>query len=136
LGADDYVAKPCLPRELTARIKAILRRVQHQQQYTELQCGELNIRSSSRTVYLHQQKIALTGAEFSILYLLAQKAGQVISKAELSEQALGKPLCSFDRSIDVHISHIRQKLGPRSEGQQWITAVRGKGYQFIYSAAS
>lgn len=136
LGADDYVAKPCLPRELTARIKAILRRVQHQQQYTELQCGELNIRSSSRTVYLQKQKIELTGAEFSILYLLAQKAGQIISKAELSEQALGKPLSSFDRSIDVHISHIRQKLGPRPEGRQWITAVRGKGYQFIYSAFS
>ena len=134
LGADDYIAKPCLPRELTARIRAILRRAQHQQQQnSELTYGELTIRSSNRSVYLQRKKIDLTGAEFSILYLLAQKAGMIITKAELSEQALGKPLSSFDRSIDVHISHIRQKLGPPPNGQQWITAIRGKGYQFIYS---
>lgn len=133
LGADDYLAKPCLPRELSARIRAILRRVQQHQQHTELHCGALTIRSASRSVYLAQQQIELTGAEFSLLYLLAQKAGQVISKAELSEKALGKPLSNFDRSIDVHISHIRQKLGKPPTGQQWITAIRGKGYQFIYS---
>lgn len=132
LGADDYIAKPCPPRELSARIRAILRRVQLQQPQTELRYGALSIRAANRSVTVFKQAVELTGAEFSILYLLAQRAGQVISKAELSEQALGKPLSSFDRSIDVHISHIRQKLSRPLSGQQWITAVRGKGYQFIY----
>ena len=74
LGADDYLAKPCLPRELSARIRAILRRVQQHQQHTELHCGALTIRSASRSVYLAQQQIELTGAEFSLLYLLAAAA--------------------------------------------------------------
>lgn len=132
LGADDYIAKPCLPRELSARIKAILRRVQQNSNQTELQLGALRIKPVNRSVSLQQHNIELTGAEFSILYLLAQHAGHVISKVELSQQALGKPLGSYDRSIDVHISHIRQKLGKPPPGQQWITSVRGKGYQFTY----
>ncbi|MDP2716156.1 response regulator transcription factor [Rheinheimera sp.] len=132
LGADDYIAKPCLPRELSARIKAILRRVQQSRNQTELQLGALCIKPVNRSVSLQQHNIELTGAEFSILYLLAQHAGHVISKAELSQQALGKPLGSYDRSIDVHISHIRQKLGKPPAGQQWVTSVRGKGYQFTY----
>ncbi|NRQ44599.1 response regulator transcription factor [Rheinheimera sp. YQF-2] len=132
LGADDYIAKPCLPRELSARIKAILRRVQHNTSQTELQLGALRIKPVNRSVLLQLDNIELTGAEFSILYLLAQHAGYIISKADLSQQALGKPLGSYDRSIDVHISHIRQKLGKPPAGQQWITAVRGKGYQFTY----
>ena len=132
LGADDYIAKPCLPRELSARIKAILRRVQQNNSQTELKLGALHIKPVNRSVSLHQQIIELTGAEFNILYLLTQYAGTIVSKAELSQQALGKPLGSYDRNIDVHISHIRQKLGKPPAGQQWITSVRGKGYQFTY----
>ncbi|MGP9801744.1 response regulator [Rheinheimera sp. NSM] len=132
LGADDYIAKPCLPRELSARIKAILRRVQQNNSQTELQLGALRIKPVNRSVSLQQHNIELTGAEFSILYILAQNAGNIVSKIELSQQALGKPLGSYDRNIDVHISHIRQKLGKPPQGQQWITSVRGKGYQFTY----
>ncbi|MDP5138445.1 response regulator transcription factor [Rheinheimera baltica] len=136
LGADDYLAKPCLPRELTARIRAILRRVQQPskpQQHSALQYGALMINTVNRSVYVDQKLVELTGAEFNVLYLLTQNAGQILSKAALSEQALGRALSSFDRSIDVHISHIRQKLGKLPNGQYWITAVRGKGYQFTYA---
>lgn len=125
LGADDYVAKPCLPRELVARVKAILRRTAQSNQHS-LQFGALSINPASRSASIDQQKLSMTGAEFSLLYLLAQRAGQIISKTELSEQALGKPLGPYDRSIDVHICHIRQKLG----STHWISAIRGKGYQF------
>ena len=68
----------------------------------------------------------LTGAEFSLLWLLISQAGRIVSKADLSLQGLGKTLTQYDRSIDVHISNIRQKLGPRADGQPWIEAVRGK----------
>lgn len=130
LGADDYVAKPCLPGELSARIRAILRRVSQQQKLTALCFGPLTLRPANRSVTLADAPVNLTGAEFNILLVLMQHAGCTISKAELSEAALGKKLGRFDRFIDVHISNIRQKLGPPPSLQQWIIAVRGKGYQF------
>lgn len=133
LGADDYVAKPCLPRELVARIRAILRRVQQQQdEPTEVKVGPLTLESGSRKAWVHGQPILLTGAEFSVLWVLACQAGRLVSKAELSLQALGKTLTQYDRSLDVHISNIRQKLGKRQDEQAWIEAVRGKGYQLIH----
>lgn len=133
LGADDYVAKPCLPRELVARIRAILRRVQQQQdEPVEVRVGPLTLDPGSRKAWVNGQTVQLTGAEFSVLWVLACQAGRLVSKAELSLQALGKTLTQYDRSLDVHISHIRQKLGKREGDQAWIEAVRGKGYQLMH----
>jgi len=133
LGADDYVAKPCLPRELMARIRAILRRMQQQQsaELVELTVGALVLDSGNRQARLGEQVLILTGAEFSVLWCLAAQVGKVVSKAELSQAALGKTLTQYDRSLDVHISNIRQKLGKRADDQNWISAVRGKGYQLM-----
>lgn len=132
LGADDYVPKPCLPRELVARIRAILRRVQMQQTPDlELREGPLLLKPANRQASLSGRALELTGAEFSLLWLLVNHAGRIVSKADLSSQGLGKTLTQYDRSIDVHISNIRQKLGPRPEGGAWIEAVRGKGYQWL-----
>lgn len=132
LGADDYVAKPCLPRELVARIRAILRRMQLQQQPDlQLTEGPLRLTPASRSAAVYERELDLTGAEFSLLWLLVSQAGRIVSKADLSVQGLGKTLLQYDRSIDVHISNIRQKLGSRPDGQPWIEAVRGKGYQWL-----
>jgi DNA-binding response OmpR family regulator len=136
LGADDYVPKPCLPRELVARIRAILRRVQLQQQPDlQLHEGPLLLTPANRSASVYGRALELTGAEFSLLWLLVSQAGRIVSKADLSAQGLGKTLSQYDRSIDVHISNIRAKLGPRPDQQPWIEAVRGKGYQWLkYSA--
>jgi DNA-binding response OmpR family regulator len=136
LGADDYVSKPCLPRELVARIRAILRRVQLQQQPDlQLHEGPLLLTPANRSASVYGRALELTGAEFSLLWLLVSQAGRIVSKADLSAQGLGKTLSQYDRSIDVHISNIRAKLGPRPDQQPWIEAVRGKGYQWLkYSA--
>lgn len=75
--------------------------------------------------------LELTGTEFNLLEVLARNAGHLVGKAELSEQGLGRPLARFDRSIDVHLSSIRQKLGQRDDGQPWLHTVRGRGYQFV-----
>lgn len=133
-GADDYVPKPCTPRELVARIRAILRRTALASDRTDkhqLQVGPLSINSETRQALWLQQPLDLTSTEFNLLEVLARQAGQVVSKQELSEQALGRPLVRFDRSIDVHMSSIRQKLGKLGEGQQYIQTIRGQGYQLI-----
>jgi len=135
-GADDYVAKPCLPRELSARIKAILRRMQHQQPHTSLRCGPVELSPSRRQVFCYGELVQLTGAEFSILLQLMSQAGTIVSKEDLSRQALGKALMPFDRSIDVHISNIRQKLHHPSGESCRIESVRGQGYLFISGTAA
>lgn len=135
LGADDYVPKPCTPRELVARIRAILRRMNTPTTTVEhtdaIQEGPLTLWPAKRTAQWNSTTLSLTSTEFSILELLARHAGAVVSKNDLSEKALGRPLARFDRSIDVHVSSIRQKLGPRRDGQSWIQTVRGQGYQFV-----
>jgi len=135
LGADDYVPKPCTPRELVARIRAILRRMNTPAATVEhadaIQEGPLTLWPAKRTAQWNSTTLTLTSTEFSILELLARHAGAVVSKNDLSEKALGRPLARFDRSIDVHVSSIRQKLGPRRDGQSWIQTVRGQGYQFV-----
>lgn len=134
LGADDYVPKPCTPRELVARVRAILRRTQAPERSAAavpLTVGALTLAPQSRTAAWQGQPLPLTSAEFNLLEVLARSAGRVVSRAELSEQGLGRPLARFDRSIDVHLSSIRQKLGPRADGQPWIRTLRGVGYQFV-----
>lgn len=130
-GADDYLAKPCLPRELVARIKAVLRRTARHNTISQLQTGSLQINPQRRLAILAGQELDLTGAEFRILHYLASNPGAVLSREQISEDALGRSYTLFDRSIDVHISHIRQKLGKTTQGKNWIEAVRGMGYVLL-----
>ena len=125
LGADDYVPKPCTPRELVARLRAILRRAQPGANGGPLEIGALKLWPEKRRAQWRGRELALTSIEFNVLEVLMRNAGRVVSKHEISEQALGRPLARFDRSIDVHLSAIRQKLG---DGARMIRTVRGLGY--------
>lgn len=136
LGADDYVPKPCSPGELVARIRAILRRVLTNKDPTAndmISKGRLKLWPASRQAQWDGQPIELTGTEFSLLEELARHAGQLVSKDQLSLNALGRPLTPYDRRIDVHISSIRQKLGVRHDGSSSILSVRSQGYQLVAS---
>lgn len=133
MGADDYVPKPCTPRELVARIRAILRRIQpHEEESQEggdIEVGPLTIRPEARIAEFGQKPLHLTSTEFNLIELLARNAGHIVSKAELSEVGLGRTLARYDRSVDVHISSLRRKLGKRPDGRSWIQTIRGQGYQ-------
>lgn len=135
LGADDYVPKPCTPRELAARLRAILRRMREateaQENAASIVAGPLEIRPGQRRANWRGAPLSLTSTEFDVLATLARQAGRVVGKDELSREALGRPLARFDRSIDVHVSSLRHKLGPRDDGSPWIETVRGRGYQFL-----
>jgi two-component system response regulator CpxR len=140
LGADDYLPKPCNPRVLVARIRAILRRAQSQTQHRDeaespatLKLGDLQIQTGSRTIVLAGKPIAMTSTEYSVLEVLLREAGRVVSKAVLSERALGRELTRYDRSIDMHLSSLRKKLGPLANGEERIKTVRGIGYQYTHS---
>jgi two-component system OmpR family response regulator/two-component system response regulator CpxR len=132
-GADDYVPKPCTPRELVARIRAILRRTQPADTHSggPITAGPLKIWPEKRKALWFEHDLELTSTEFNLLETLAHQVGRIVSKNELSEKALGRPLARFDRSIDVHMSSIRQKLGNQQDGRSYIQTVRGQGYQFI-----
>jgi two-component system OmpR family response regulator len=136
LGADDYVPKPCLPRELVARIRAILRRVPSETQAINLrsssQKGALSLQRSTRQASLNGQILDLTSTEFNLLDVLFQHAGQPVSKQDLSQYGLGRHLTRYDRSIDVHMSSIRHKLGQLTDGRSYIQTIRGMGYQLIW----
>jgi two-component system response regulator CpxR len=129
MGADDYMPKPCNPRELVARIKAILRRTQSEPStpLSIIKAGNIEIQPASRKASYQSQPLSLTSSEYNLLEVLVKNAGKLVDKETLSEQALGKKLTDYDRSIDMHLSKLRQKLGDHS--QQLIQTVRGKGYQ-------
>jgi DNA-binding response OmpR family regulator len=133
LGADDYVTKPCTPRELSARVRAILRRTQGQGDAadTMLTVGELAIMPQQRRVTWGGRPVELTSTEFNLLEVLARNAGHAVSKNDLSEKGLGRPLARFDRNIDVHLSSLRQKLGTLPDGRSCILTVYRQGYQLI-----
>jgi two-component system OmpR family response regulator len=132
LGADDYVSKPCTPRELVARVRAILRRIQSNASRTYvIAVGDLKIWSAQRRAEWRNEELDLTSTEFNLLETLARHAGAVVSKEELSLQALGRPLVKFDRSIDVHLSSIRQKITQRSGNPNLIQTVYRMGYQLV-----
>lgn len=134
LGADDYVPKPCTPRELTARIRAILRRTQGVQAEGEsapLVVGALAMWPGQRRAEWQGKPLDLTSTEFNLLEVLVREAGRPVSKNVLSEQGLGRPLARFDRSIDVHLSSIRHKLGTLADGRSCIQTVYRLGYQLI-----
>ena len=128
LGADDYVPKPCTPRELVARLRAILRRAQPGADGGPLEIGALSLWPEKRRAEWRRRELHLTSIEFNVLEVLMRNAGRVVGKNEISEQALGRPLARFDRSIDVHLSAIRQKLG---DGANLIRTVRGMGYHLV-----
>ncbi len=131
-GADDFVQKPCLPRELVARIRAILRR--HTSDVTnsnDIVVGKLIVSSERRKVFWIDQPIVFTSTEFSLVEVLAKQAGAIVSKEDLSMKALGRPLVKYDRSIDVHLSSIRQKIADASGGLNLIQTIYRVGYQLI-----
>lgn len=131
LGADDYLAKPCLPRELLARIRAQLRRNTPGGAAGELQLGVLHLLPGERRALVDGQELSLTGAEFQLLLALAQRAGELVDKAALTRLALGRELERYDRSIDVHVSRLRHKLAEASAQAPRIDAVRGAGYVLV-----
>lgn len=135
LGADDYVPKPCTPRELTARLRCILRRVEPDAPAVEpapvIRVGSLVMWPERRQAQCAGREITLTGSEFNLLQTLASEAGHIVSKEALSRRALGRAMEAFDRSIDVHISSIRQKLAAAGASQLAIQAVRRMGYQLL-----
>lgn len=132
IGADDYLSKPCDPRELVARIRAILRRAVHQETIVptveRLNSGKLSLHLGTRSAAWDNHELALTGTEFSVLEILVRRAGQVISKDEMTEQALNRKLTAYDRSIDVHVSNIRKKIAAAGSDKDHIINVRGAGY--------
>ncbi|MDN0085447.1 response regulator transcription factor [Crenobacter sp. SG2305] len=135
LGADDYVAKPCSVRELAARLRAILRRSARGKALSPasppLEVGRLTLWPAQRRAEWAGRALALTGAEFNILEHLARHASQVVSKAQLSAEGLGRPLERFDRRLDTHVSNLRQKLAAQSSEEACIRTVYRVGYQLI-----
>jgi two-component system response regulator CpxR len=130
LGADDYIPKPCNPRELAARLRAVLRRARGEgaELLTDLRNGPISLRAASRTVTVDGKPVTLTGTEFELLALLLRETGRVVSKERISQSVLGHPLGPFDRSIDVHISNLRRKLGNAPDGASPITTILRNGY--------
>ena len=133
LGADDYLSKPCLPRELLARVRAQLRRHAPAVAGT-LQVGVLRLQPGERRAYAGETELVLTGAEFQLLLALAQRAGELVDKAALTRIALGRELERFDRSVDVHVSRLRHKLAQASAQAPRIESVRGAGYILVAAA--
>lgn len=131
IGADDYLPKPCNPRELVARLRAILRRTKKMPiQRPIIQRHNIIVDCAKRHVTLNGTFLELTNAEFNILEMLIKSPGQAFSKEELTEYALGRKYTAYDRSIDVHISNLRNKLGDNPQGEAIIKTVRGFGYMF------
>ena len=130
LGADDYLSKPFNPRELLARIKAVLRRSQSsdREEVEVLSAAGIRLNTSKREVECGGKRIDLTSTEFDILRVLLSNAGRVIARERLMSLARGSEWASFDRAIDVHISNIRKKLGDSSKKAQKIKTIRGVGY--------
>jgi len=131
LGADDYVPKPHYPRELVARLRAILRRNGHSDSRTvdPVIRGRLEVQVATRRVTWDGKPVDLTASEFNLLVALARAGDEVMTKDALSLQGLGRPRQSYDRSVDVHVSNLRLKLEASSAGSVGIETVRGVGYR-------
>jgi two-component system OmpR family response regulator/two-component system response regulator CpxR len=139
MGADDYLGKPCNPRELLARIRAIRRRsevagqqVEFPQQVVELHGIRLD--PGLREVRVCDAVVDLTSAEFNVLAYLLHNAGRIMTKAELTERVLHRSLTAYDRAIDVHVSRVRQKLQRAGVAQDLIKTLRGEGYLLVREA--
>ena len=135
LGADDYLPKPFNPRELVARIRAIQRRTEDtiprgDKKRSELVVGDVLLCSTSRTVKRDGENIELTSVEFNLLEVLLSRVGEVVDRESLVEQVLGRRLSAYDRSIDVHVSALRKKLGHYSGKSERIKTIRSVGYLY------
>ena len=131
-GADDYIAKPFNPRELVARLKAILRRSGRGSEVPDrLVAGELELDTRTRSVTANGSSVRLTGTEFEMLSCMIKAQGGVVSRESLSEQALGRRLLPYDRSIDTHISNLRGKLERAGLTDPAIVSQRGVGYRLV-----
>lgn len=140
LGADDYVAKTSSPRELAARLKALMRRSpagiagRPGDEDRPVRVDELSLIPSERRADLAGRTLPLTSTEFGVLHYLMRHAGMVIAKEDLSRAVLGRGLSAYDRALDVHVSHIRKKLAVHDGWRNRIQAVRGVGYQLLVPA--
>ena len=137
VGADDYVPKPFSARELLARIRAILRRPEtgpaaNSRVSSRVVLGDVEMDKGTRSVRRAGSDVELTALEFNLLELLLRMAGQVVTRERVATAILGRQLSPFDRSIDVHVSKLRRKLGPQASGQERIKSIRSVGY--IYTA--
>jgi DNA-binding response OmpR family regulator len=126
MGADDYLAKPFSPRELLARLRAVLRRTELVTEQERLSVGEVSADLGSRRVRVGEREVEVTGLEFDLLVALMRRAGRVVPRAALLELAGRSDVNVNDRAVDVHISHLRKKLG--DDPPRWIRTVRGVGY--------
>lgn len=140
MGADDYMAKPCNPRELLARIKAVLRRSSQlpsaSKDNHKIELMGVTLNPSTREVQVNNSLMDLTSAEFNVLHQLMLSPGIVVSKGQLTQKVLHRELTAYDRSIDVHLSRVRQKLSLLLDDQELIKTVRGEGYLFILDTPS
>lgn len=132
LGADDYLPKPFNPRELVARLRAILRRTSGNSVAGHpIHLADLELHPESRSVTCGGKPVSLTGAEFDLLHAFLRNPGKIISREDLTQAALGRPMSPMDRSIDVHVSNLRRKLGSYDGDQERIKAIRGSGYVYL-----
>jgi two-component system, OmpR family, response regulator CpxR len=141
IGADDYLPKPFNPRELVARIRAILRRTQSGEKGAErledqipevVQVGDIELDPATRIVRQNGKPIELTSVEFNLLHVLLREAGRVVTREHLVDAVLSRKFSPFDRSIDMHVSKVRKKLGDSDNGSDHIKTVRGVGYIFAH----
>ena len=130
LGADDYLAKPCDPRELTARLRAVLRRSHPTAVSTQLELGDLCFSPVRGVVIIDHQELTLTLSESRLLEALLRQPGEPLDKQELAQIALGRKLTLYDRSLDMHVSNLRKKIGPHADGRPRIVALRSRGYYY------
>jgi two-component system response regulator CpxR len=138
IGADDYLPKPFNPRELLARMRAILRRTASTEvkvESTLLRADGLELDTASRNVLLNGEAIDLTDVEFALLEALLHSPGKVVSREELAENVLGRKFHPFDRSLDMHISRLRRKLGDKGSEGDRVKTIRGAGYQLAINSS-
>lgn len=139
LGVDDYIPKPFNDCELVARIKAILRRTQPaatlntevKENRSEFVFCDITLYPGRQQAFHHDKDLELTGTEFALLQKLVLNPGQILSRESLSIEILGKQLTPFDRAIDMHMSNLRKKLPPRTDGSPWFKTLRGRGYLLV-----
>lgn len=139
IGADDYLPKPCNPRELIARLRAVLRRSQADSNVKKddgiIHVDELEIDHSQHHVLKNNEPLELTVTEYNILNTLVSHLGKVVEKNQLAEEAMSRSLTLFDRSLDMHLSNLRKKLGVHDDGQTRIKTIRGVGYMYVAAQA-
>ena len=138
LGADDYLAKPFEPRELLARIQAVLRRVEpsHSRETDLLAIDDLDLNAKTFQASSQGRALHLTPAEFRLLWLLVNRPGQIVSRETLFQKVLGREESPFDRSLDIHISRLRKKIGPGLDGADRLKSIRGEGYLYVQAGVN